>query len=42
MSPEQTLKQLSDFKSDIWILGIILFSIVTGDHPFEEDAKTIK
>ena len=30
MSPEQISKLPSDFKSDIWSLGVILFSVMSG------------
>jgi len=42
MSPELILKQPSDFKSDVWSLGIVLFSMMTGKHPFEKKNETKK
>ena len=42
MSPELILKQPNDFKSDVWSLGIVLYSIMTGTHPFEKQNETKK
>ena len=35
MSPEMLKGEPSDFKADIWSLGIILYSIIATYHPFE-------
>ena len=37
MSPEIYLKQEYDFKIDIWAVGVVLYNIVTGRQPFQND-----
>jgi serine/threonine protein kinase len=40
MSPEGILGQNFDFKTDIWALGIISYSLLMGKHPFGTTEKS--
>lgn len=38
MSPEQLLGRPLDLRADIFALGVVLYRLVTGEHPFEGES----
>lgn len=41
MSPEQAMDSARvDVRSDLWSVGVVLYRIITGEHPFQSEGET--
>jgi len=40
MSPEQVKGRTADMRADIWAFGVVLFEMLSGRRPFDDDAIT--
>lgn len=41
MSPERTVGKNYSFSSDIWSLGLIVYEMATGKHPYSPTSKSM-
>ena len=42
MAPEIIRGQTGDHRADIWSLGVVLFEMLTGNHPFKGDYPNLR
>ena len=40
MSPEMFKKKPVSFATDVWSFGVIIFFLLTGRHPFEDEDQS--
>jgi len=41
MAPEILMKQIHDYKVDLWSMGVILFFMLFREYPFKNSAKLL-